>query len=237
MWQNDKGWGGRAPRGTKGRLAMPSLSVTSTGIPPESSSSWREWALFESQCVQKHNHSSWDHFESCLYPPLLFTTFPSTKTCCVPNTKEWSMSRDTELARLKPSWGLTASKCGLPANLTSSQPGSCLDGHSSLWHPPLKQTPPSSHPTPDGNPPHTHTHVNFITLQSPVSSARGSKLFLTTLQRTGLGLHLGPLAGHHLFSLPLDPRLWLPLTLSQVMAIWPVQSHRTPCLVWWFGVA
>ena len=235
MWQNDKGWGGRAPRGTKGRLAMPSLSVMSTGIPPESSSSWREWALFESQCVQKHNHSSWDHFKSCLYSPLLFTTFSSTKTCCVPNTSQrvdhvqryWISKTEASPEGWQPR-SVVSLQTWHPASQGHVWTGTVACGtlpwskHHPLPTPPLTATPP---------------HVNFITLQSPVSSARGSKLFLTTLQRTGLGLHLGPLAGHHLFSLPLDPGLWFPLTLSQVMAIWPVQSHRTPCLLWWFGVA
>lgn len=172
MWQNDKGCRGRAPRGTKGRLVMPSLSVTSTGIPPGSSTSWREWALFESHCAQKHNHSSWDRFESCLYSPLLFTTFPPIKTCCVPSSSRrvehvqryWISKTEADPEGWQPCSVVFLQTCH-PASQAHVWMGPVACDTLPF---PFKQTPPSSHPTPDCTP--THKTPSSQLHHPPVSS-------------------------------------------------------------------
>lgn len=132
------------------------------------------------------------------------------QTCCVP-----SSSRRVE--HVQRYWigkteaspeGWQPCKRGLSANLTSSQPGSCLDGPSNggtLLSLPNKHTffPPrtSQHPHPQ------HT---FVTLQSPVSSARGSAFLMTLQKNRPWVFSIGPLARHHLFSLPVDQRLGFP---------------------------
>lgn len=242
-WQNEKVSRGKALGATK---AVPSLTlmIASEGISQESFSSWRERAGSRSQRAQTQPQQL-GPLRVLLYSLLIFSAFPPRITCRGPNSNlrmEHAQGYWISKAEPSPAGWLPCSevsRASRGANVTSSQPSS-LDGLSSLcqipW--PYKHTfsPPRTWK-------HLHLHQTFhislFTLQSLIQWDQlghlGSSLWPSKepawdisiqawvlLQDIGLG---------SVSSLPPDPRLWFPLTLFQVMNVWPVQSPRNPGLV------